>query len=166
MACDWHKELESVVFSSPKPDKFSKCHFNFIKVCTCVLVGTFALVFQAWHILMTKLFIRLLKLETLTFGSHTGACRERQSGGTDLALAESGTSECKLFSICFTLQNKVPAPSKITVIWVPGCSRYIIIHVDRTFASTVATGGCVWRGWPVCSWFTPVSRRFITWHWH
>ena len=49
VACDWYQELESVVFvHSPKPGKCSKCHVSFMKVC--VVVGTFALVFQVWHI--------------------------------------------------------------------------------------------------------------------
>ena len=60
----------------------------------------FALVFQAGDIHMTnQVFNQLGKLGTLTFGfytGHTGAHRERQSGGTDLVLAELGTSECPL----------------------------------------------------------------------
>ena len=39
-------------FKFPKPGKCSKCYFSFMKVC--VLVGTFALVFQAWDIHMTN----------------------------------------------------------------------------------------------------------------
>ena len=99
------------------------------------LLGTFVSVFQGgtW---------RIQDLPHFPFGicthAHTGAYRDRQSGGTDLALAELGASECPLFSTCFTLQNKVPAPIKqghlasrhITVVHdmcINICSRWVCL---------------------------------------
>ena len=87
------------------------------------LLGTFVSVFQAWDMKNPRLATLPVWLCTHT---HTGAYRDRQSGGTDLALAELGASECPLFSTCFTLQNKVPAQIKQGHL----ASRYITVVHD------------------------------------
>ena len=102
-------------FHSPKPSKCSKCKVSFL----VLLFRSSKRGTPTW---------RIQDLPHFAFGicTHTGAYRDRQSGGTDLALAELGASECPLFSTCFTLQNKVPAPIKQGHL----ASRYITVVHD------------------------------------
>ena len=126
-------------FHSPKPSKCSKCKLSFL----VLLFRSSKRGTSTW---------RIQDLPHFPFGIcthiHTGAYRDRQSGGTALALAELGASECPLFSTCFT------PPKGISLLYM-------------TCASTFAADGCVCRGWPMYAWFTTtVSSRFATQHWH
>jgi len=138
-------------FHSPKPSKCSKCKFSFL----VLLFHSSKRGTSTW---------RIQDLPHFPFGicthTHTGAYRDRQLGGTDLALAELGASECPLFSICFTLQNKVLAPIKqgsrgFQVYHC--CTWHVHQHLQQMGVFAVVdryTHGSL------------LTSRFTTQHWH
>ena len=90
----------------------------------CVVVGTFALVYQsvAHPHDESKFFNQIGNLWHVAFAPTQ---EPTETGGTDSVLADLGASECALVFICFTLQNKVQAPIKTRVIWLPSIS---VVH--------------------------------------